>query len=227
VVSTEDARRQYHAVTVVGCYESPDAPPAEIPVTPSHTLRSPAVSKIYVHDDRLGPYARMEWQRPTEGEAVTLKLRPKEPGFEAFEEPLKLRHIVVPLYPKLRLGADELLSFAGELLPLAKYLAGAEARDRVMVDMAFVLSGDYAKRVLLSGITARRAAQLVTQVRLSRYVGVIRYTWGTHWLDAVCDTTDIRRGSPAPLLVLIPSRDADCAQPQLVSTAQIYRAAVG
>lgn len=53
-----------HAVTVVG-FRSADeehgAPLIEYQFSGSHALRAPGMTRLYVHDDRLGPYARMVW----------------------------------------------------------------------------------------------------------------------------------------------------------------------
>jgi hypothetical protein len=55
-----------------------------------------------------------------------------------------------------------------------------------------------------------RIVEICTRLALSRYVGVVSWFHGDAWLlDAIYDTTDLRRGdvSRPPLLALVP-RDA-------------------
>lgn len=75
------------------------------------------------------------------------------------------------------------------------------------VALQFNLGGAYLSQVHTLPLTQRRIIQLCTTLALSRYVGVISWWRGEEWLmDAVYDTTDLRRGdtSRPPLLALVP-----------------------
>jgi hypothetical protein len=189
-----------HAVTVVGFREGhpkEDPAPLVFKISESHSLRSAGVSRLYVHDDRLGPYARMRWLPWEKEDFPRLQFYPSAPGYEKFVEPAFVWGAIVPLYPKLRLVANDLISLAGELLPLFKLLARKQdlAADMVSVDLRFSLSGSYMEQLLRRRwLSPERCLRFVRSVHLSRYVGVIEYWVGDQWLaDVLCDTTDIRR----------------------------------
>jgi hypothetical protein len=116
---------------------------------------------------------------------------------------------IVPLYPKLRLTAEELLEFSVDLFPPVRVLAGQ--RDDVYAEPRFMLGGEYLRMLHDRPIDHGRIIQLCTSLALSRYVGVTTWMCGEEWiLDAIYDTTDLRRGdaSCTPLLALVP-RDPD------------------
>jgi hypothetical protein len=176
------------------------------------TLATTGLTRVYVHDDRLGPYARMLWQvqhRPlVEGEeedprsshpSLTLSHEPyPEGGQQPRGAPMTVYSAVVPLYPKLRLTARGLLYVAGEFFPLVKLLVRPEDRDKLRIDLRFMLSGDYLAEILSAGLDdQRRIADFVRQASLPRYVGVVRFCDDNGAImDAVCDTTDIFRDVP-------------------------------
>lgn len=60
----EDGAQEGHAVTVVGFRVSDDeheTTPVAHPISSSHVLRAKGMTRVYVNDDRLGPYASMTW----------------------------------------------------------------------------------------------------------------------------------------------------------------------
>jgi len=97
---------------------------------------------------------------------------------------------------------------------------GAE-RNTLRATLRFCLGGAYLRGVLALGLETGRAYRAVTRCELSRHVGVARFATDSRWvLEAVFDTTDIRRGvdEPIPLVMLI-CRDASC-RAQLVGAAK-------
>jgi hypothetical protein len=199
-----------HAVTVVGFREDDDDEPVEdIAVAlggGSVTLRAKGMSRVYAHDDRLGPYARFVWATPdADATWPLLRFVPGQPGFEKYQAPGRIWNAIVPLYPKLRLAPTDLIALASELLPLMRALAGESNRDRLRVDLRYAHAGRYLEELFGLGIAANRAAQVATTAVLPRYVGVVRFSLGDHWLvDVISDTTDIKRDAPAPILLAIP-----------------------
>ena len=114
---------------------------------------------------------------------------------------------VAPLYPKLRLTAEDLIAYAGDFLPLMVDTAGAERRGELKVDPRFVLGGQYLRELYALDLAPTRVRELATTALFSRYVGVIRFSLGEEWFaDVVCDTTDIKRDVPlaAPVLAMLP-----------------------
>jgi hypothetical protein len=115
---------------------------------------------------------------------------------------------IVPLYPKLRLTAEELIGFGVDLSPTVRFLS-RDNRD-VYAEPRFVLGGEYLRLLHGRPMERSRIIDICTTLTISRYVGVISWFCKRDWLlDAVYDTTDLRRGdaSRPPLLALVP-RDA-------------------
>jgi hypothetical protein len=195
-----------HAVTVAGFRECDAEEPVEDIRMPlgERELRSRGLSRVFLHDDRLGPYARAKWI--VKGDQSTAKLyvrlEPGEPGYERFCCDASVWQAIVPLYPKLRLSAEDLIAFAAELEPLMR----AAARTAPRLEPRFSLSGTYLGTLYDRGIERERLHAVMQQVRLSRYVGVIEYYAGDTWVgDIVVDSTDIRREIPqrAPVLLVV------------------------
>lgn len=203
-----------HALTLVGFRErakesTEDNGDLQIGSGHRTKLRSRGIERWYAHDDRLGAYARLGFVT-TQGEErhTQLKLLPSEAGYEHLETPMVFSEAIVPLYPKLRLTAEELVGFAVDLSPTVRFLAQDE--HNVYVDPRFLLGGEYLRQLHGRPIERDRIVEICTKLALSRYVGVVSWFHGDAWLlDAIYDTTDLRRGdvSRPPLLALVP-RDA-------------------
>ena len=195
-----------HAVTVVGYREDDSIIEYREDGWTSFSLNSRGLCRLYVHDDRLGPYARAEW-RVCEKGFVKLKFLPDEPGYDEFRHEALVEASMVPLYPKIRLSAQDLVGFAGELLPMFRVIVGPGARDNLNIDLRFSLAGDCLEILYLSNIPADRFASFARQAILSRYVGLITYYVADQIVAyIICDSTDMHRGAPAaaPLLAIIP-----------------------
>lgn len=195
-----------HAVTVVGFRENESLIRYRVKEGLSFSLNSHGLSRLYVHDDRLGPYARAEW-RVCENGFIRLKFLPNESGYEDFCDEAIVEAAMVPLYPKIRLSAQDLAAFAGELLPMFREIVGPSSRDNLNIDLRFCLAGECLELIYKSQIPAKRFAVFVRQAVLSRYIGLITYYVGDQVAAfIICDSTDMHRGAPtaAPLLAIIP-----------------------
>jgi hypothetical protein len=177
------------------------------------TIPTTGLTRVYIHDDRLGPYARMIWEvqkrRVIEGQeeedpesqhsALTLTHEPYPEGRQKRRgEPMTVYAAIIPTYPKLRLTARGLLSVAGEFFPLVRMLVQPDDRDQLRVELRFMLGGDYLAELLSTGFDdPNRVADFVGGASLPRYVGIVRFCIDTDAvLDVVCDTTDIFRDVP-------------------------------
>jgi len=223
----------YHAVTAVGYRDSyPDAEePEPFLMEPNGLLRSPGFARLYVHEDRLGPYARMSWiTRDAEAEGGRVAIQHEKFRGAAYgyaEDPMSVYAAIVPLYPKLRLSARGLMKVAAEMLPTIRGWVGPDLYNDVSVELEFALSGKYAEEVLRIGLTPDHRGADISGVRLPRYVGVVRFrVQGKAVADVICDTTDIHRRSPlygsllgivvyAPSLVDAATDFADRAGPDI------------
>lgn len=221
-----------HAITAVGFRSKhPNEDPADLrfAVTQSHSIVTEGMSRLYVHDDRFGPYARMKWvastisqtaedasndgarcpsDREPQHKLPRLQFSPGENGFEHLCSPMKIWDALVPLYPKLRLSATDLIEFSGTYVPLLKFLAGQDRREALRLRFWFVQGGTYLSALLSKGtLEGKRASRFLSVALLPRYIGVIEAWVGTDWIcDILLDSTDIRRRSPSPppLIAVVP-----------------------
>lgn len=214
VLVLEDHRGGYHAVTASGYRlgddeESADDIKVEFPEQGGE-LCSKGMSRVYVHDDRFGPYVRMKLTPPTDpsGDTVLERVGPPS-GDPAQRAGGKVCYALFPLYPKLRLTARELIGLGLDMLPVVRsVLTDPAERAALNVEVFFMHGGRYQRRLLSSGLEdPARVEQFLSGTALSRYVGIVRFQIGDGALvDIVCDTTDIRRDYPrrAPVLVVFP-----------------------
>lgn len=177
----------------------------------SFGVRSAGIARLYGHDDRLGPYARMVWI-PTQDSLPRVRFAPKEKGFEQYTKAATIYNAIVPLYPKLRLTASNMVEVAAELLPLMRAVAGADWRDEITLDLRYVLSGQYLRELLIGGeVPAARLAHFASTAVLSRYVGILHFRIKNFmFVDVICDPTDLLRNVPmwAPVIAMLPASDA-------------------
>ncbi len=199
-------QHEAHAVTVVGFREETSAIEYRERKGASYGIRFKALTQIYVHDDRLGPYARAEW-RIDEGGFIQLKYIPEASGYDNFSREALVETAMVPVYPKIRLSAQDLIGFAGELLPFFRHIVGQDSRDKLLIDVRFCPAGEILPALSSPQISPSRFADFARNVLLSRYVGLITFSVADDWIaHIICDSTDMRRDTPgsAPLLAVIP-----------------------
>jgi hypothetical protein len=176
-----------------------------------------AVSAIYIHDDRLGPYAIADLTAYTlsNGDIVpALTIRwPGEPGEV---ETSILRALVVPVPSKLRLTVARMRGLAmavgeavGRLLP--------DLQRRVEINCRYRLSTDYLAMAYGFGMSDDGVQTLVSQTVLSRYLGEIQISGPDGPLfDVLLDATETqanpsvlacvrREAMPAPADAIVSS----------------------
>lgn len=212
---------EVHAVTVAGFRFGDDETPVADLVTSTERgeVRSSGLSRLYLHDDRLGPYSRYVFVPPTEAECTDARegltpmlrvaFKPGKAGFDAYESPAVIERALVPLYPKIRMNAKQLIRSIGPYLPIARYCAD-EQRDSVRVEPFYALGGAYLARLGQVLGDPARLAKIRASVSLPRYVGVLRFfSAPDEWLlDVVMDTTDVSRGAHDATLMVVPRDSA-------------------
>lgn len=176
-----------HAVTVVG-YRKTTGPGLRLDQAPEVRLVNSTQSQIYLHDDRLGPYARATID--TDGTpAPTLRIEFPD---GAVDESV-VECALVPLYPKLRSNARELWLRAVELLPTMQHEL-LQTGEELGFELFFERSGTYMRKLHSLQPDSDRLFRFLSTAALSRYVGVVRwYVNGEPVLDSLWDTTDTMR----------------------------------
>jgi hypothetical protein len=190
-----------HAVTAVG-YRHTTRPVPHTFGSHEFDYRNAAIDTLYVHDDRIGPYtaARIEIIKaenrrgdddvgePRRSNRVRLVIQAPESKAEV----ASVRLAMVPLYPKLRTNAMELLDNAVKLLPWIRSIAGMDAR--LGLETYFDRSGTYQASLCHARLPPARVSRFNRTVVLSRYIGINRWSAnGRPLLDALWDTTDTMR----------------------------------
>ena len=175
-----------HAVCCVGVrYEPP--PQTDI----AHMFRevSGGLRGLYIHDDRLGPYASAELSQLTDTNSGKIHTCVSIEWPD--EQPVKswlLHAIVVPVPQKLRLALSGLQQIG---LNIAHAIGVAFAEPQTTLDCRFELSRTYTKRIYEFGLSSEGLYRAVCGTVLSRYIGLIKIAGPSGpILDIVVDSTE-------------------------------------
>jgi hypothetical protein len=149
------------------------------------------VAGLYVHDDRLGPYASTRLSQYTVKRTSQIRtgLTIAWPDGQPDEEAV-LEALVVPLPPKVRLTITRMralgLSLAqatGQLMP--------DLGTKVTLSYRYALAPDYREAALGFGLRDEAAYTLNCETVLSRYVGLLELTGPDGPLyDVLMDATE-------------------------------------
>jgi hypothetical protein len=151
-----------------------------------------ALKGIYIHDDRLGPYAAADILPLTDrdGQRVRTHLRIRWPQKPDEFEQSQVAAIIVPVPPKLRLSAARMRAlglsvaeWAGVTFPEYERVVTLNCRYRSAVE--------YKSSAYEFSLTDEGVYSLVAETTLSRYVGVIAIDCPAGALfDVLLDTTE-------------------------------------
>ncbi|MFT3714050.1 MAG: hypothetical protein QM817_40835 [Archangium sp.] len=208
LVVARDNDEEAHAVTAVGYRLGVVRPELEIDLL----TRSRRINRIYVHDDRLGPYARATLSvehlpaQPEDIDAVdptpavlSIAIHVDDRHPEDQEAPLRVRCAIIPVSPRLRLPAQDLMAVGWQyerLMDAAGAGFGAEN------ETFFLRAGKYLddlhrlRRAHTFNFDPTALGQFLGTVALPRWVCVSRW-WnagGAPLADFLLDTTDLFRG---------------------------------
>ncbi len=180
-----------HAVCCVGLKEGDVKPQTD----PQLHFRDGAsrVRAVYIHDDRLGPYADAELRSRTIQSQVRTSLLIRWPDGTEDGDPV-LHAMLAPVPPKLRLGVVRLRALGFEV---AEFIATAFPRlvGSPILDTRYELATSYKKRALGFGLSTSGLFDLQCRTVLSRYVGLIEITNESGpLLDVLLDTTETGAG---------------------------------
>lgn len=155
---------------------------------------------IYVHDDRIGPYRRAELKFTNPNQLlVTIKIDSHDASGKT--EDWIIRHVLIPLHPKIRISFNDLRTITQEWLTpeVQKVVAGVrnvplDRLEAVQFKYWIELGQEYSGRVLKENLLGDdEAIEFCKSFVLPRYVGVIRYSSGLFGdFDVLMDTTSPR-----------------------------------
>jgi len=158
-----------------------------------------ALSAVYIHDDRLGPYASADLYGYTQApDKIRTALRIRWPRTDNEVEHAILDAIIVPVPAKLRLTVIRmrelglaLAETAGQIFPQFNRAVGLNTR--------YFKGTDYRKLAVEFGLSNDGLYVLLCELALSRYLGAIEITTADGPLfDVLLDATETR-ANPAAL----------------------------
>lgn len=202
-----------HAVCAVGFQSGSTNPQLQASIS----VRSAAITKIYVHDDGVGPYARTRvFYRPqlTDEEGTEIE--------EALllgidNEVWSIDSGVAPVYPKLRLPVRSLVVLAELMVGAMEKVVGPERARDLSVEFQYARAGDYLRD--LSAHVPFKGGTFLRNIVLSRWCAVVRwFVSGAAIAEFVYDTTDILRDSKTLGKELL--RTVVCLSPEYLANLQ-------
>ena len=175
-----------HAVCAVGLRLQAVQPPTD------PTLRyrdgATAVDRIFVHDDRLGPYASVRLRDFTIDGGVVTTLDLRWPDERPVEESL-LQTMLIPVPVKLRLSAVRLRALAHGIAQAAA--VGVPAFDGLEVHTRFCKGAAYRARAYEFNLSLAGLQAFTQETVLSRYVGLIELVTSSGPVaDVIVDATE-------------------------------------
>jgi len=208
-----------HAVTAVGFQLSTTVNPVlqgEVP------FQSAKINKIYIHDDRLGPYARAHLRTASKPPHPIMKALTGEDlkdeiwlELQIEQEIWRITCAFAPVYPKLRLSHDSLLKLALYMNSPIEKMVGPEIAVKLQVSFRYERSGTYLGRLSGRINDPKQAARFAQRVSLSRWCGIIRWHLeDSDFIELVYDATDVVREAPFEGIELLKAIVSLCAESQ-------------
>ena len=190
-----------HAVCLVGLRWGAVQPPTD----PNICYRdgSTAVDRIYVHDDRLGPYASAAMKSTTINGGVVTTLELSWPDDKPAEES-QLYGMLIPVPVKLLLSAVRLRALAHAVAQTVA--VGIPALAGLEVHTSFCKGASYRAKAYDFNLSLEGLRDFTHETILSRYVGVIELvTDNGPVADVILDATET---SPNPGVLAVVRREA-------------------
>jgi hypothetical protein len=209
-----------HAVCAVGVKLGNIAPGTD----PSIHFRdaATAVCGVYLHDDRLGPYASTQLESYTvEAGEIRTKLNIRWPGGHASFNEAILKAIIVPVPPKLRLTVARMRGLAAGV---AQAVAGVfpEFKNTITINCLYRRGDSYRQTAFTYGLTEEGLYTLSCGTVLSRYVGVIELSVPDGpLLDILLDATETQ-ANPSGLAIVRSQNWPAAALTKLDAMAKVF-----
>jgi len=186
--------------------------------------RATSVTGIYIHDDRLGPYATAELVSWTaENGKIRTAVFIRWPDADVPAEQSLLQAIIVPIPSKLRMSLTRIRALAHGLAQAAAVLF-PEFTGHIVFNCRYQLAHDYLANAAKFGLSEDGSYELQCKTVLSRFVGLIEITNEDEPLfDVLLDATETL-ANPSALAVV--SRNGLPAKyhPELTNIARQFAA---
>lgn len=186
LILEQEEKDRYHAVTGIGFDGA--QPARALKKGKRVDFESPQLTRIFVHDDRIGPTVPAKVESDASAVRLTLEALPDEGAWE-------VSHILLPLHAKIRISLSELYLIALDLLATIEDYV--ESSSSIVVDAWISKGVEYFDRLRFDSDGLADPSfvfRYTLQRTYSRYVGVIRLQAphiGT--IDVLVDTTSTLR----------------------------------
>jgi hypothetical protein len=191
-----------HAVCAVGLKLGEMA----APTNPAIKFRdgASAVLGVYVHDDRLGPYALAElgpWTLAGPPTVIATGVSIRWPDQPIVSEQSVLKAIVIPTPAKLRMPISRIRGLGLALAQAAGDLF-VDFTGRVVLNCKYTRVTDYQRLAIDFGLSADGTYALQCSTALSRYLGLVEISAPEGPLfDVLLDATETRANPSALVFV--------------------------
>lgn len=162
---------------------------------------STAMLSVYIHDDRLGPYAPVDlYPHTVDPKTIRTGFRIRWPGKKTVEaEHSVLTALIVPVPVKLRLPVTRMRALGMAIAQATGWRLLPEFDRSVTLNCIYQRGTAYRQAAVEFGLTDDGLYRLACEVVLSRYVGVIEIKGPPGSLfDLLVDATETR-ANPAVL----------------------------
>jgi hypothetical protein len=175
-----------HAITVSGYMSEPMI---DRQASIGETLwMSSEMQRIYAHDDQWGPFSKILLEG--EGDLIT-PWTTADPS----NRPTKVRNVIVPLYPKIRISYEDIEEIVIGLDAIFKEFFGNALAKKLIWDIKIDYSEKFKDQLKSSSLPSGAKLQLLLQ-SLPKYVWVVTCHVGeVRCLDIALDATDVRHGN--------------------------------
>lgn len=193
-----------HAICAVGVKMGITSHLVPPPSHPGHSRIADALESIYVHDDRLGPYASAQlfpWTKSdSDKTSILTGLEIKWP--DGIQREISIvRALIIPLPDKVRMPVARILAF-GSFIAQCAGMFFKEFEGRVLLNVEYRRGTEYRERAFGSGLTDAGLYKLCCGLAFPRFLGVIEISASEGPLfDVLMDTTETR-ANPSVLLIV-------------------------
>jgi len=199
----------WHAVCAVGIKMGDSGNLVATDELTHHLRGANAVQALYIHDDRLGPYASAKlfpWTRQEKDgrNEILTGLEISWPN-ETLKKLSILRALVVPVPDKIRMPISRVLG-SGALFAELAGIFFEEFKSRILLNVTYKLGVRYREEALSFGLTEAGIYQLCCETTFPRFLAVVEIGAKEGALfDLLLDTTET---SANPHLLYILKRSA-------------------
>ncbi|MDZ4820738.1 MAG: hypothetical protein SGJ20_17370 [Planctomycetota bacterium] len=195
------AERDWHAVTVAGIKLASVHAPCYVGGSKvAGDDLSGDMKALYVHDDRVGPYCRVDING-TDPNALHLSINTQGHVKGAIPEDWVIRNVLIPTHSKIRVSFNDLRTICVDWLiaEIQSVIANEQCKspgdlDAVQFKYWIERGHEYSRRVLTEQLlTKEKGISLCKTYVMPRYVGVIRFISSAFGqIDVLMDTTSPR-----------------------------------